>query len=279
MMYRKLISTTALGLGCALGFLGCAGEDEDSAAVRDEQGTDVGLSPTAFESHNGMLPTCFWSVGAQKTLRALGKGAIANAGGTMPNMPDISALCYDTIKYAVQCALDSTQSVKNPHNNAVYQGMIGLATNWRTQALDTDGRRWVTACMVQRLNALGLPVPILLEGDHDPLHESTSLDGQYPFEESSAFGDLFSSTTPLTGLTPAFTAYVCSEQDLTNQCLVNASNLLNLRLCDNLGLLCGVQYIGTCSSKCTANGSYWNCPNGGGYSQTIRVQTQDSLCL
>lgn len=279
MMYRKLISTTALGLGCALGFLGCADEGDEDSAVRDDQGTDVGLTPTSFESHNGMLPSCFWSVGSQKTLRMLGNGPIANAGGTMPNMPDISALCYDTIKYAVQCALESTQSVTNPHNGATYQGLVGLAPNWRTQALDTDGRRWVTACMVQRLNALGLPVPILLEGDHAPLYESTSLDGQYPFEESTAFGDLFSSTAPLTGLTPAFTAYVCSEEDLAGQCLLSASNLLNLRLCDNVGLLCGVKHIGTCRSKCTANGPYWTCPNDGGYSQTIRVQTHDSLCL
>jgi hypothetical protein len=115
----------------------------------------------------------------------------------------------------------------------------------------------------------------LLEGDHAPLYESNVLDDEYPFEESTAFGDLFSSTAPLTGLTPAFTAYMCSEEDST--CL-NVSTLLNIRACDNVGLLCGIKYIGKCSSKCSANGPYWNCPNYG-FSQTIRVQTQDNLCL
>lgn len=263
-------------VGCALGVLGCAAEDE-STEVSGGDVMDVGLSPTGFEAGNGLLPTCFWSTGAQKTLRSLGNGPLANAGGSMPSMPSILPLCYSVIKYAVQCALDSSQSVTNPHNGAVYQGAVGLAPNWRTQALDSDGRRFVTACMVQRLNVLGLTVPILLEGDHASLYESTEQDSEYPFAESTAFGDLFSSTAPLTGLTPAFTAYVCGEEDLTDTCL-NVSNLLHIRVCDNLGLLCGMQYIGKCSSKCSANGPYWTCPNYG-FSQTIRVQTQDALCL
>lgn len=254
---------------------GSGGSDNGSSS--SSTGTGPGVMPTAFEFNNGLLPTCFWSNGAQKTLRALATGPIADDNGTMPQMPDILLTCYDTIKYAVECALDDTQSVTNPHNKAVYKGVVGLAPKWRTQALDTEGRRWVTACMVQRLNALGLSVPIVLEADRFPLYEDKSADVEYPVEESTAFGDLFSSEAPLTLLNPAFTAYICSEDDAALACL-DISNLLNLRACDNVGLLCGMKYIGKCKDACTASGPYWNCTEQS-YSQTIRVQTKENLCL
>jgi hypothetical protein len=265
------------GGGNGGGGSGGSGNGSTSSSGSSSSSSGPGINPTAFEIGNGLLPTCFWSNGAQKTLRALATGPLADANGKMPQMPDILLTCYDTIKYAVECALDDTQSVTNPHNNAVYKGRVGLAPKWRSQALDSEGRRWVTACMVQRLNALGLVVPIVLEADRAPLYESKDADEKYPIEESTAFGDLFSSPDPITLLSPAFTAYVCSEDDVALAC-VDVAHLLQLRLCDNIGLLCGVKYIGKCSAECVANGPYWDCSKYG-FTQTIRVQTQENLCL
>jgi hypothetical protein len=298
--YRTLF---AMALGCGAVITGCepgntqsnttgpgnagAGGDAGAGGAGGDAGAGGGggaggmisppLQPAGFEFANGLLPTCFWSHGTQKTLRNLANAPLANAAGTMPAMPDVLPLCYDAIQYTVQCALEAGNTVTNPGNGAVYEGAAGLAPKWRTQPLDADGKRWVTACLVQRLNTLGLKVPILLEGNHSSLYENPKQDAKYPFQESSAFGDLFSSTAPLNGLAPAFTAYVCGEQNFTDVCL-NPSGPLNLRLCDNVGLLCGVQYIGKCGSECVADGPYWNCPDYG-FSQTIRVQTQDALCL
>jgi len=274
MLKHQLISLVSLG--CALAVMGCAA-DESTTEVSGDDATNVGLNPTAFEFNNGLSPTCFWNHTVQGYLRDLGKNKlVVDATGKLPATPLLfPALCNDAVKYAVQCGLGSDKSVN--FKNTTYTGAVGLAPDWDTRALNSDERRWVTACMIQRLNALSLSVNILLEGDHTPLYESTAQDTEYPYQESTAFGDLFSSTTPLTGLGPAFTAYICGEEDVTDSCL-NISNLLQLRVCDNLGLLCGMQYIGKCNDVCTANGPYWNCTTQG-FSQTIRVQTKDNLCL
>jgi hypothetical protein len=86
----------------------------------------------------------------------------------------------------------------------LYRGWWGLAPSWLGGVLNTDGRRYVTACMVQQLNYYGAHVPILLEGNHPALAASVNYSAQYPLAESTVFGDLFSSPTPLLGLLPAF---------------------------------------------------------------------------
>jgi hypothetical protein len=273
MLKHQFISL--ISLGCAFAALGCAA-DESTTEVSGDDVNDVGLSPAAFEFNNGLSPSCFWNHSVQGYLRDLGKNKlVVDATGTLPATSLLFPnACNDAVKYAVQCGLGSDKSVT--FKNMTYTGAVGLAPDWDTRGLNTDERRWVTACMVQRLNVAGLTVPILLEGDHSPLYENTAQDATYWYQESTAFGDLFSSTAPLTGLTPAFTAYFCGEtNNAASGSCIDVSSLLNLRVCDNAGILCGMQYIGKCSDVCTANGPYWNCQN---VSQTIRVQTQDNLC-
>lgn len=282
MLKHQLMSLVSLG--CTLAVLGCAA-DESTTEVSGDDANNVGLTPAAFEFTNGLSPTCFWDYGVQGYLRTLGNTALT-PNANLPSIPsNVSALCYDAVKYAVQCGLGDDTTVKNPKNGASYTGVVGLAPDWKSRALNQDERRWVTACMVQRLNALGLTAKILLEGNRSPLHENTSQDAEYPYEEATAFGDLFSSNVNLNvllPLAPAFKAYVCGEQAITDSCL-NVSNLLQARLCGTASVLCGMQYIGVCDDVCNlVDGTYWDCPVPGSsdrFTQTIRVQTQANLCL
>lgn len=313
MLKHQLMSLVSLG--CTLAVLGCAAEEPSTTKVpadngspddgspddgspddgspdngspdngSPDNGSNVGLTPSAFEFTNGLSPSCFWDYGVQGYLRTMGNVALT-PNAKLPGIPNnVSSLCYDAIKYAVQCGLGSDVSVMNPKNGASYTGVVGLAPDWKTRALNSDERRWVTACMVQRLNVLGQTVPIVLEGNRSPLYEDTSIDAKYPYEEATAFGDLFSSTVNLAVLlpvTPAFTAYVCGEQEVTNSCL-NVANLLQARLCGTVSLLCGMQYIGQCADVCTTvDGAYWDCPVPGSqdrFTQTVRVQSQANFCL
>lgn len=163
-----------------------------------------------------------------------------------------------------------------------YSGWWGLSPSWLGGALEPTGRRYVTGCMLQRLNYYEASVPILLEGPPPAIQRSTTFGPQYPVVESTVFGDLFSSTTPLVGLLPAFNAYVCWESLLPQSCgLLGLPLLLEKRICDDLPLLCGLTVLGPCSLSCVESGPYWKCrPNllAPPWTETVRVKLEASSC-
>jgi hypothetical protein len=224
---------------------------------------------------NGMLPSCFWAHGSQQALRALGGAALDQGGGAISSIPldQVPADCRHVIGHAVECALSPEQSLSDPVSGDVYEGWWGLAPSWSSGALTTDGRRDVTACMIQRLNISGAHVPVLLEGPNSAIVEDEAYDSSYPIVESTAFGDLFSSDVPLFSGLPAFNAFVCWEGLLPESC---GLPLLEQRICDD-ALLCGLTTLGPCGLSCAANGPYWKCrliPFSPYWTQTVRVQLQ-----
>ena len=232
---------------------------------------------------NGTHPSCFWAHGTQQALRALGGGALDQGGGLLPSIPlaQVSQDCREVLRSAVECALTQQQSVSDPVTGELYTGWWGLAPSWLGGALDVDGRRYVTGCMVQRLNASGTHVPILLEGSHPAIARSASFAPRYPLEESTVFGDLFSSTTVLDGLLPAFQVFVCWESLLPQSCGVLGLPLLfEKRVCDDTPL-CGLMPVGPCALSCAQNGPYWQCqPDllSPAWTQTVRVKLEPASC-
>jgi hypothetical protein len=232
---------------------------------------------------NGTLPSCFWATGTQQALRSLGGAALDQGGGQLPSIPltQVGASCRHVLRSAVECALTPDQSVSDPVTGELYSGWFGLAPSWRNAVLDTPGRRYVTGCMVQRLNYYGASVPILLEGPHSAIARSATFGPQYPIMESTVFGDLFSSGTPLLGILPAFNVYVCWESLLPQSCgLLGLPLLLEKRICDDAPL-CGLVPLGPCALTCVQNGPYWKCPPGllvPLQTETVRVKLETTSC-
>lgn len=232
---------------------------------------------------NGTPPSCFWAPGAQQALRTLGGAALDQGAGFLTDisLSQVPQECRQVLRSAVACALTPEQSVSDPVTGDIYRGWWGLAPSWREESLNVDGRRYVTGCMVQRLNYFGASVPILLEGAHPAIAQHPQYGPQYPIAESTVFGDLFSSTTPLTGLLPAFNVFVCWESVLPQACgLLNLPLLFEERICDDAPL-CGVVPVGPCATACTQNGAYWQCkPNllSQAWPQTVRVKLEAASC-
>jgi hypothetical protein len=232
---------------------------------------------------NGTLPSCFWATSTQQALRSLGGAALDQGGGQLPNIPlsQVGASCRHVLRSAVECALTPDQSVSDPVTGELYSGWFGVAPSWRNAVLDTPGRRYVTGCMVQRLNYYGASVPILLEGPHSAIAQNTTYGPQYPLTESTVFGDLFSSSTPLLGILPAFNVYVCWESLLPQSCgLLGLPLLFEKRICDDAPL-CGLVPLGPCALSCVANGPYWKCPPGllaPLQTETVRVKLETTSC-
>ncbi|QRN96501.1 hypothetical protein JRI60_47150 [Archangium violaceum] len=232
---------------------------------------------------NGTNPSCFWAASTQQALRMMGGTALDQGAGLLPSIPlsEVSQTCRHVLRSAVQCALTPDQSVRDPVTDEVYTGWWGLAPSWRGDVLNTEGRRYVTACMVQRLNFYGTSVPILLDGPHSALAGGTAHASQYPIEESTVFGDLFSSTTPLLGILPAFNVFVCWESLLPQSCgLLGLPLLLEKRICDDVPL-CGLVTLGPCALSCVEDGSHWKCRSGllsPLWTETVRVKLETATC-
>ncbi len=242
--------------------------------------SDTRPPPTGM---NGTLPSCFWAPGTQQALRSLGGAALDQGAGSLANIPlsQVDASCRHVLRSAVECALTPDQSVRDPVTGELYTGWWGLAPSWLGSVLDTQGRRYVTGCMVQRLNYYGTSVPILLEGPHPAIAQNTTYGPLYPIQESTVFGDLFSSTTPLLGLLPAFNVYVCWESALPQSCgLLGLPLLFEKRICDDAPL-CGLVTLGPCALSCVENGPYWKCrPDllSPWQTETVRVKLETATC-
>ncbi|WP_153820886.1 hypothetical protein [Polyangium spumosum] len=211
-------------------------------------------------------------------------------GGQLPAMLGISGACREGILEAiVQCSLTPELSIEDPVTGQVHQGWWGLAPGWLKNPLDAPGRSWVTACVIQKLNHLGREVPILMEGPHPRIATDPAFDLTYPFDESTAFGDMFSPTHPLKDGVPAFAVYVCTEDDLVSYCggAGYGADWLNLRICDGVAPgNCGMTFLGRCSDPDVATnaGGYWQFSDadGNAVTETIRVRLKDTshiMCL
>ncbi len=271
----------------AAGLAGCGSAEEDSEPGQRlaliEQAEETAYERPPPNGLNGTSPSCFWAHGTQQALRTLGGAALDQGAGFLPSIPlsQVPESCRHVLRSAVECALTPEQSVRDPVTDERYTGWWGLAPSWLGGVLETGGRRYVTACMVQRLNYYGAAVPILLEGPHPALASSTSFGPQYPLAESTVFGDLFSSTTPLLGLVPAFNVYVCWESLLPQSCgLLGLPLLFEKRVCDDLPL-CGLVTLGPCALSCVEQGPHWKCrPNllSPFWTETVRAKLETATC-
>jgi hypothetical protein len=279
--FVRLLFTLALLTGLA----GCGGIEEEprfatvGQAMTEEEEDEDRDPPKGL---NGTSPACFWAHGTQQALRSLGSAALDQGAGFMPDIPlsQVAGSCRHVLRSAVECALTPDQSVVDPVTGERYTGWWGLAPSWSSNELNTEGRRYVTACMVQRLNYSGASVPILLEGPAPSIARNATYDAQYSIEESTVFGDLFSSTTPLLGSLPAFNVYVCWESLLPQSCGLLGLPLLGKRVCDDMPL-CGLVPVGPCSLSCVENGPYWKCrPHllAPPWTETVRVKRETAFC-
>lgn len=270
-----------------MGLLGCGGTEQavtgDATLGTIARAAEFGTRPPPT-GLNGTSPSCFWAAGSQQALRTLGGIGLDQGTGDLPEIPlsQVSQSCRQVLRSAIACALTPDQSVRDPVTGESYSGWWGLSPSWVGGALEPAGRRYVTACMVQRLNYYETSVPILLEGPHPAIARGTSFDSMYPILESTAFGDLFSSTTPLLGVLPAFNAFVCWESTLPQSCgLLGLPLLFEKRICDDAPL-CGLIPLGPCSLWCVESGPYWQCRNNllapPTWTETVRVRLETTTC-
>lgn len=242
---------------------------DDSEEVVGESQLGMGGNPAT----GGNEESGFWQLNPTTLaqLPAIAAAPLDQGNGFLPGVNFGHSHGYEVWRNIVYCALGVDQTLTDPSTGAVHRGHFGLAMSWKNAALTASQQRWVTACMLQRLNAYGHSVPILLEGMTSPIYYYQPDDSAYPWNESTAWGNVFSPAGPA--------VYVCSDSDLIATCEAQgktASAWLQERICDGVAN-CGMVYMGTCATACkyqvTSRGTYPVCTvNGVTYNETVHVQ-------
>lgn len=97
----------------------------------------------------------------------------------------------DVIHYMVECALeqDDQVSVEVPGGTLTFKGGLGLAPEWKQGPCDEECQQWISACLIARTNAVGVEVPIFVQGSHENLGFGSHED--YVHYEATFFGNVF----------------------------------------------------------------------------------------
>jgi hypothetical protein len=191
---------------------------------------------------------------------ALSADALAAIQGT----GEAGDLSRELLRYMVGCALDSTQSLSftwtdenNVSHQETYTGLLGLATGWASGPLSVDGQKWVSACLISRVNHYGISVTLSSRGSVGALDTTAAELAAYTHEEGAFWGNVF---------TDPPTAYACDHGP--NDTYSRSHD----RVCaagwvDGNGGVhgCGIiQRVGSCAAACgtLTSGSYYaSCSN------------------
>jgi hypothetical protein len=129
--------------------------------------------------------------------------------------------------------------------HCVFSGSVGLAEHWIDRRLDQKGQRWVTACLLARVNHYGVTEIISMRGVAPELSVSPEEAEQYSLQEGAFYGNLFADGDgPLDW-------NACRGKDKAAS-PTNAG--LELRACaepdpnDPTHTVCGFKYAGDCGS-------------------------------
>lgn len=151
---------------------------------------------TFFTSFLFLLTVAF------STLPACGSDAGSSADST--SIPPLRAgsgiesseAGRDWLKYIVRCALPADTKVVAPNSDGknVLEGMFGLAPDWAHARLSDSGERWVSACLLAFVNALGEHVLVSVRGDQANLKSTVTAEEriEFSFQEAAFYGNLFS---------------------------------------------------------------------------------------
>lgn len=122
--------------------------------------------------------------------------AVIDLSGSALLATDASRSVLD---YVVQCALPDGATAEATYLDQEFQfrGAMGIAPEWRSRALTDEEQAAVSACLLARTNAFGVPVRISLRSSEGPLAQLSSFATSeterhtFPVFEGAFFGNVF----------------------------------------------------------------------------------------
>ncbi len=169
---------------------------------------------------------------AQLGTQALAQAGLQTIDGYVDSLLDDPAAAYG-FNYIVGCALPvgTKLTLEKDGRKVDFEGSLGLAPEWATGPCELACQEWISACMLARTNAYGLPVSIYTDGPHPHLQAITRADRDgNSVREGAFFGNLFVSPQR---------QYACRGDG-------DDRLALTWRVCTRPGDRCGIQAVGPC---------------------------------
>jgi hypothetical protein len=217
------VSIALTGLGC--GAPPVEGLAETEGAVLTENGLAAnGLAANGLAA-NGLAAN------------GLAANGLAANGLAANGLADPAA--HKFMEYVVSCALPADRSVTFVQAGVSYSfaGGIGVAPEWETKTCDGSCQRWVSACVLARLNKLGVHRQISIRGANDALGMTPHEMQDFPVREATYYGNLFQPDQP---------RYACLARGVTQ----------DLRVCGDSLVGCAVTFPGDCENVCQRPGRF-----------------------
>jgi hypothetical protein len=239
-----------VALLCAMSLVGCLAQTGDESDADGDLGVVQQLALTNNALTNNALTNNALTNNALTnnalTNNALTNNALTSNALTNNALSDPNA--REVLKYIASCALPAASAINVTVGGVAYSfpGGLGLAAAWGNGGgtCNTACQETVSACVISRLDYLGVHVDISLRGKAAGLVTDASERAAYPVAEGAYYGNIFLSTPVL------------------NACIAPGQTGLT-RVCGPSTVGCAVTVIGQCDDVCDkadkANGFFPNC--------------------
>jgi hypothetical protein len=243
-MLRKsvaVIGMVSVSVVCAAS--GCGGPSSD-----DLTGTSSALLAENGLAANGLAANGLAANGlAANGLAANGLAANGLAANGLAANGLADPMAHKFMEYVISCALPSGRSVtlSDGAKSYTFDGWIGVAPQWETKSCAESCQRWVSACVLARLNKLGVHRQISIRGANPALAVVPHEMQDFPIREATYYGNLFQVEQP---------RYACLPPGATEI----------ERVCGDSLAGCAVAVPGECRNVCErpgANMTYTDCAN------------------
>jgi len=99
----------------------------------------------------------------------------------------------ELLSYMASCALPASVTLEAELDGETlsFPGSVGLAPAWADRALHASEQRWVSACLLARVNAHDTSVQVSLRGPHPALRADGDERALYSLEEGAFWGNIF----------------------------------------------------------------------------------------
>ena len=194
------------------------------------QADDIAETHNALLAENGL---------AANGLAANGLAANGLAANGLAANGLADPMAQKFMEYVVSCALPTGRSVTFTQAGVSYTfaGWLGVAPEWEGQRCDGSCQRWVSACVLARLNKLGVHRQISIRGANPALAITPHELVDFPVREATYYGNLFQ---------PDQARYACLPPGATQI----------QRVCGDSLVGCAVGVPGECRRVCERSGAY-----------------------
>jgi hypothetical protein len=243
-MLQKFSATMILG-GFLLASAGCGDQVEEPVDLSQGQlvGSNGLFANGLFANGlfanglfaNGLFANGLFANGLFANGLALdGSGTMSAAAADVLRDPAVRPL----FSYIVSCALPQGKALNVTVDGQAltFPGSIGVAPEWLGGTCDSSCQRWVTACVIARVNHLGQHVEISMRGANRSLVVGAREVQQFNVREAAYFGNLFQPIPEV------------------HACLPNGARGIE-RVCGPSLEGCPIDVVGRCEDVCAGTGT------------------------